>query len=107
MSSQSPFEILGNQQTNMPHEYIGTSANAGLHLVEIVHIMRTSIPYIAVIMTLISLGAIMIISKNDKLLAEEKKNITDRLKIVLYAAVAVDFFNLLKLILDEAFQFIT
>jgi len=100
----SPFEILGNPDTNNVIVQIG-SGESSFSLTDIAVILRTIIYGGAAVTALASLCTLLLVRKNDKLLAEKKAAITHKVMVVWLASSAVTIFNIFKGLLDGLFGF--
>lgn len=102
----SPFEILGNSDTNNVIVQIGSGGESSLALTDIAVILRTVIYGGAAVTALASLCILLLVRKNDRLLAEKKSEITHKILIVWLTSSAVTIFNIFKSLLDGLFGFV-
>lgn len=100
----SPFEILGNSDTNDVIVQIGSGGESSFALTDIAVIMRTVIYGGAAVTALASLCTLLLV-RNNKLLSEKKAALMHKLLIVWLASSAVTIFNILKGLLDSLFGF--
>ena len=101
----SPFEILGNSDTNDVIVQIGSGGESSFALTDIAVIMRTVIYGGAAVTSLVSLSILLLVRNNSKLLSEKKAALMHKLLIVWLASSAVTIFNILKGLLDGLFGF--
>lgn len=101
----SPFEILGNSDTNNVIVQLGSGGESSFTLADIAVILRTIIYGGATVTALVSLCTLLLIRKNDRLLAEKKAAVVHKVLIVWLASSAVTIFNIYKGILDGFFGF--
>lgn len=102
----SPFEILGNSDTNNVIVQMGSTEESSFMLTDIAVILRTVIYGGAAVTALVSLCALLLIRKNDRLLAEKKAALMHKVLIVWLASSAVTIFNIYKGLLDGLFGFV-
>lgn len=102
----SPFEILGGTDTNNVVVQIGSGGDSAFALTDIAVILRNIIYGGAAVTTLVSLCVLLMVRKNDKLLAEKKAAVMNKVLIVWLASSAVTVFNLYKGFLDGLFGFV-
>lgn len=102
----SPFEILGNPDTNDVIVQIGSGGESAFVLTDIAIVIRTVIYGGAAVTALASLCALLLVRKNDKLLAEKKAAVMHKVLIVWLASSAVTVFDILKGFLDGLFGFV-
>jgi len=101
----SPFEILGGSDTNDVVVQMGSTGESTFSLTDIAVILRTVIYGGAAVTALVSLCTLLLIRKNDRLLAEKKAALMHKVLIVWLASSAVTIFNIYKGLLDGFFGF--
>lgn len=102
----SPFEILGNSDTNDVIVQIGLGGKSSFALTDIAVIMRTVIYGGAGVTALVSLSILLLVRNNIKLLSDKKTALMHKLLIVWLASSAVTILNILKDLLDGLFGFV-
>ena len=100
----SPFEILDSDTNNVIVK-LASGGEASFALTDIAVILRTIIYGGAAVTALTSLCTLLLVRKNDKLLAEKKAAIMHKVLIVWLASSAVTIFNIFKGLLDGLFGF--
>lgn len=105
LSTQNPFDILGDPDTNKVETTLGVDGKAAFSLTDIAVLLKAFIVYGGFVTAVAALITMLFIRKNDKLTAEKKEHITRILVIIWLAGSAPTLFNILKSFLDGLFGF--
>jgi len=105
MQATSPFDILGNKETNKVETTLGIEGETTFSLTDIAVLFKATILYGGIVLTIAAAIALLFIRNNDKIVKEKKDRITHIILIIWLAGSAPTLFNILKSFFDGLFGF--